>query len=388
MLEHGVPAAALVVALVVYGRGVGTLWRRAGPGRGIGVGRVVAFLAGWTVALVAVAPPIGDLTHELLWIHMIQHVLLVLVAAPLIALGSPAFAAAWTLPARWRRHGIRWGRRLVGAAFLAWAVHAVTLWAWHVPALYEAALASDAVHLLEHATLTATAVLFWAAQVDATRRSRLGVAASYVFATALSSTALGMLLTVAPRPWYAHYAATAEAFGLTALEDQQVAGLVMWIPGGAILALAALALVRAWIGEAGRRVVHTRVERVRHERAAAVALVTAFGLAAALAGCDDVRGVAIRMTGGDPAHGRQALRAYGCWTCHTIPGVPGANGVTGPSLDGLAGRAFVAGQPNSPEHLMRWIRNAPAVRPATPMPNMDVTERDGRDIAAYLYTLR
>ena len=94
------------------------------------------------------------------------------------------------------------------------------------------------------------------------------------------------------------------------------------------------------------------------------------------------------MTGGDVDHGREALRAYGCWTCHTIPGVHGASGVVGPPLTGLARRAFIAGQPNSPDHLITWIRHPHAVRPATPMPELGVTERDGRDIAAYLYTLR
>src|SRR5581483_9043725 len=152
-----------------------------------------------------------------------------------------------------------------------------------------------------------------------------GAAAAYVFATALHCTLLGALLTLAPRVWYAHY---------PRLDDQQLAGLIMWVPAGVLLTAAGLALVAAWLREAERRVGRSRVERLR--RLAMLALVVL-----ALGACDGARATAARMTGGDVAHGREALRAYGCWTCHTIPGVPGANGTIGPPLAGLAGRAFV-----------------------------------------------
>lgn len=95
------------------------------------------------------------------------------------------------------------------------------------------------------------------------------------------------------------------------------------------------------------------------------------------------------MTGGVPRRGKVAIRKYGCHTCHTIPGVEGAGGIVGPPLDRIGSRSYLAGRlPNTPENLLRWIRDPQGIEPGTAMPNMRVTERDGRDIAAYLYTLK
>ena len=98
--------------------------------------------------------------------------------------------------------------------------------------------------------------------------------------------------------------------------------------------------------------------------------------------------VAIRVTQGDPAAGRAVMRAYGCASCHTIPGVPGARATVGPPLTHLARRSVLAGLlANNPHNLERWIENPHAILAATDMPDMGVTPRDARNIAAYLYTL-
>jgi cytochrome c2 len=95
------------------------------------------------------------------------------------------------------------------------------------------------------------------------------------------------------------------------------------------------------------------------------------------------------MTGGTPARGREAIRSYGCQSCHTIPGVTGAKALVGPPLTGIASRSYIAGvMSNTPQHMIEWLRNPPGIDSKTAMPNMNVTERDARDIAAYLYTLR
>lgn len=95
------------------------------------------------------------------------------------------------------------------------------------------------------------------------------------------------------------------------------------------------------------------------------------------------------VTGGSPARGKESIRRYGCGACHSIPGVAKASGQVGPPLDGIGRRAVLAGKlPNTPENLMGWIRNPQGVAPGTAMPELGVTERDARDIAAYLYTLR
>ncbi|HEV8580441.1 MAG TPA: c-type cytochrome [Thermoanaerobaculia bacterium] len=117
------------------------------------------------------------------------------------------------------------------------------------------------------------------------------------------------------------------------------------------------------------------------------------GLAAALAllcGCgEDIERKAAAMTGGNPARGKEIIPRYGCEACHSIPGVAGARGQVGPPLDGIASRTHLAGRlPNTPDNLMRWIRDPQGIQPGTAMPSLGVTERDGRDIAAYLYTLR
>lgn len=106
-------------------------------------------------------------------------------------------------------------------------------------------------------------------------------------------------------------------------------------------------------------------------------------------GCRGVDETARRLTGGEPARGAVAIRKYGCQACHTIPGVSAADGLAGPPLDRIGSRSYLAGRlPNTPENLMRWIRDPQGIAPGTAMPRLGVTEQDGRDIAAYLYTLK
>jgi cytochrome c2 len=116
--------------------------------------------------------------------------------------------------------------------------------------------------------------------------------------------------------------------------------------------------------------------------------LVSFGLL--LCGCHgDIEETAAAMTGGSPARGKEVIRRYGCEACHSIPGVAGARGQVGPPLDGIANRTYLAGQlNNTPENLIRWIRDPQGIQPGTAMPELGVTEQDGKDIAAYLYTLR
>jgi cytochrome c2 len=113
-------------------------------------------------------------------------------------------------------------------------------------------------------------------------------------------------------------------------------------------------------------------------------------LLALLCGCQgDIEETAAAMTGGSPARGKDVIRRYGCEACHSIPGIAGARGQVGPPLDAIGGRAYLAGSlPNTPANLIRWIRDPQGIAPGTAMPEMGVTEQDGKDIAAYLYTLR
>lgn len=109
----------------------------------------------------------------------------------------------------------------------------------------------------------------------------------------------------------------------------------------------------------------------------------------AAGGCSDSAETAAQMTGGDPERGKGKIKKYGCHACHSIPGVPGADALIGPPLDRIASRVYLAGRiENTPENMMKWIRTPQDVQPGTAMPNMGVSEKDARDIAAFLYTLR
>lgn len=250
--------ASLAAAAIFYAVGLWRLWRRAGRGRGISPAQAGRFAAGWAVLALALASPIDALGGALFSAHMAQHELLMVVAAPLLVAARPLEAWAWSLAPRWRRLAGRlfrtspWraGWRAATTPLGAWLIHAVVLWAWHVPALFAAALAHEGLHALQHASFLASALLFWWSVLGQPVRPAAALASA--FTTMLHTGALGALLTFAPAPWYARYADTL-AYGLTPLEDQQLGGLLMWVPGGAAYFAVALAIVARWVVPAAPR---------------------------------------------------------------------------------------------------------------------------------------
>ena len=252
--------AALIAAAVAYTAGVTRVWQRLGFGRGFRVWEAAAFAIGWFSLLAALNRQVHDLAARSFAVHMTQHELLMLVAAPLVILGRPVVAILQLMPAAARpvlrtvRQGpLRavWTRITAPVAVLL--LHGVLIWIWHVPVLFEAALAHEGIHATQHLTFFWTAALFWWALIHG-RYGRLGYGISvlFVFVTAMHTSLLGALLTFAPRVWYAPYAHRATVHG-SALEDQQLAGLLMWIPSGTIFLVCGLALFGAWLGEASRR---------------------------------------------------------------------------------------------------------------------------------------
>jgi cytochrome c oxidase subunit 2 len=234
----------LAPAFLLYAAGVGRAWRVAGIGRGIGVGRAVAGVLGLVALTAALASPLEPLAGILFSAHMAQHLLLVLVAAPLLVVGVPLLALLWLLPpaarramvAAWRRGTARRAWHDISHPVVAWGLFVALLWGWHLPAAYEAAVSNVPLHALEHASLLAGAALFWWSLLQPLGRRRLSrfAAPLSLFAAAAQGGLLGAMITLAPEPWYSHYLRIAETAGFSALADQQLAGLLMWVPPGAL----------------------------------------------------------------------------------------------------------------------------------------------------------
>jgi putative membrane protein len=254
-------ASSLTLLLVVYAVGLTRLWRNAGYGHGIRPLEALAFASGWIVLAVALSPQVDELSDTWLAAHMLQHELLMAVAAPLVAVSAPLIALLWAVPAATRRRALEAVRRqpftLVWVLFTAPAsaffLHAIALWVWHVPVLYDYALEHEAVHILQHVCFFVTAALFWWG-IAYGRYGRRGYGAGvvYVFATTVHAGVLGALLTFSPRVWYAPYL-TNHPSGITPLEDQQLAGLLMWVPASLIFVAGGLVLFAAWLRESDRR---------------------------------------------------------------------------------------------------------------------------------------
>ena len=249
------PVAPLVVlagSSGAYALGVRRVWGRAGKGRVVHAGQVACFAAGQVALAAVLVGPVDHLSASWLSAHMVQHLVIVAVAAPLLVTGAPLPAMLWALPAPVRDAPSAWWRRVnrsqAGPRWWAWTVgavlaHSVALWAWHVPALYDAAAQDEALHALQHASFLATAVVFWWMVAGARRRATYGIGVGAIFVVALEGIALGALMTLSGSPWYETYATSRVGAGVTALEDQQIAGAIMWCPGGFIYVTAAAALL-------------------------------------------------------------------------------------------------------------------------------------------------
>jgi putative membrane protein len=252
--------ACLLLSAAAYGLGLARLWRHAGTGRGVSRGQALAFAGGWLSLVIALVSPLDALGVQLFSAHMLQHELLMVVSAPLLCLSRPLVLWTWALPPAARRGVGRWtgraGWRVFWGALTAplttWSLHAVALWGWHLPLLFEAALHDDGVHTLQHLSFLGTALLFWWSALKPSARAAQGKALLYLFTTMVHTGALGALLTLSSVLWYPSYQASASALGLDPLEDQQLGGLVMWVPAGMAYVAAGLVLAVRWAGLARR----------------------------------------------------------------------------------------------------------------------------------------
>lgn len=243
---------ALVFTGWLYRRGCRHLAAQLSPGRGLRSWEIGAFWTGWWSLAVALVSPLHPWGQVLFAAHMTQHEILMLVAAPLLVLGRPLVAFAFALPRgdvralsrELRAPGIQRCWNYITLPPVAWIAHGAALWMWHVPAFFEATLRNEFVHHLQHASFFGTALLFWWALFHGRGAStNLALGLLYVFTTMMHSGALGALLTLSNHPLYEAYGNSPLSWNLTPMEDQQLGGLIMWIPAGFVYVAAALALV-------------------------------------------------------------------------------------------------------------------------------------------------
>lgn len=253
------PQVTLLLALSggLYLSGTMRLWHRAGIGHGVRVWQAACFAFGWLLLVFALVAPLHWLGERLFFAHMIEHEILMAVAAPLIVVGNPV-TMLWAMSLGLRRSIGGFGQVKAVARSWAWLtnplvatlLHGTAVWLWHAPVFYEAALANPWIHWLQHLSFFITALLFWRALLQGRERS-YGVAVFYLFVTSLHTGFLGILLSLMKHIVYPAQTSRAVEWGFTPLEDQQLAGLFMWIPAGIVYAVAALILAGLWIARSG-----------------------------------------------------------------------------------------------------------------------------------------
>lgn len=254
--------ASLAITAFLFFRGIRQLWRESGTNHGIRCWEVAMFSGGWLALFIALISPLHAWGRVLFAAHMSQHEVLMLIAAPLLVLGRPLIAFMWAIPITWARQlGVMARTSWLAAIWqtvtiplFAWLIHAIALWIWHVPVLFDAVLNNEFVHTLQHISFLFSALLFWWALIHGGRGwMGYGAALLYVFTTSVHSGLLGAFLTFSNTVWYPGYDGLTRSWGLTPLEDQQLGGLIMWIPAGLVYVIAGLALFAGWLRESEKR---------------------------------------------------------------------------------------------------------------------------------------
>ena len=208
------------------------------------------FLGGWAVLTLSLVSPLHQGGERSFTLHMIEHELIMLFATALLAASHAGGVLAWGLPAPLRQAlGGSWKMPLSGAwrsltaPVTATLLQAAAMWAWHAPALFDRTLQSQPWHVAQHLSFVLSSLLFWVAMLDP-RRGGYFLSATCLIVTSLVEGGLGALMALSASPWYASYAAMGmSGIGLDPTTDQQLAGLIMWIPGGLVHGGAALVLL-------------------------------------------------------------------------------------------------------------------------------------------------
>jgi cytochrome c oxidase assembly factor CtaG len=277
--------ATLALTALVYVRGWRSLRHRAAV-RWHG-GQLAAFLGGLAVVFLALASPIEPFARLWLQAHMVQHMLLMMAVPPLVWLGAPLLPMLRGLPAEIRRY---WAGPLLRSGPLREAFRRMThpaaslplfvasTWLWHIPTVYEAALRRTSLHSLQHLCFLVTGLLFWYPVVrpyPGRPRWSLWLLFPYLILADVSNTVLSALLTFSDRVLYPHYEAMPRIAGLSALDDQSAAGVIMWVPGSLVFLVPLFAIgLRLLAGESEKRPTRSRPARVHSKGVASDLLRT------------------------------------------------------------------------------------------------------------------
>lgn len=378
----------ITAALVPYVIGVARMGKQRAPI--LGHWRALSFFAGITGLLLTLVSPLDAMAEDLFSAHMLQHMLLLLAVPPLLVYGRPVIVWLWAFDLDARRALVRGWKRIGLDCVFHWLMRPLCVWlllsaslcVWHLPGPYDAAVRHEWLHDLEHASFLFFSLAFWTIVIEPYgKRRALGYGATIVFvvSSGFAMSLIGAILTFATSPLYVVHLHTVQAWGLSALQDQQLAGIVMWIPSNLVHVAALCAVFFAWF-----RADEHRARTVRQvPRTAAHTLMMVLPLCVlALTGCASREDAAA-------LRGAKLISRYGCGSCHTIPGINGADGLVGPPLDHWSRRSYIAGVlPNDPENLVLWISHPQRVIPGVDMPEMGIRDQQAREIAAYLYTIQ
>ncbi len=270
------PGLSLLLPIIlavsaVYIFGLIRLWRRAGVGHGLPVWQAACFLGGMTILWLSLSGFMDKLANEAFSMHMVQHMLLMKVVAPRLLLGEFSSVFLWATGKNvahqtvgmWTRSVLRSFWKYLTNPWVGWTLFALSLWGWHIPVFYQAALHSEPLHDLEHLTFLGSSLLFWWYLLKAGpgRVVRFGMVILYLFTTLLHESLLGWLLTFSARAWYSFYSAPVP-WGLSPLGDQQLAGMLMWLPGGILFAFLIVLYFGAWLQAIEKRMQGTHSEFV------------------------------------------------------------------------------------------------------------------------------
>lgn len=254
------PLIDLALATTLYARGYWRLRRKAGGRVKPPLWRVGCYAAGIVSLALAFFSPLATYDTRYFFVHMLQHLLIGWVAPPLLWLGSPLVPTLWALPdpAR-RRLGalFRWGQPLwrlgigLTTPYVALPIFLIVVAVWHVPSFYDAAQGDTLTHNLEHLTFFAAGLLYWWPIVQAGRGHRRLAPMSggllYLLASATEGGLIGGIFTFSDRVIYSFYLQSTPSIGLSPLADQHLAGIVMWLIGGLVDALAAFILIGSYL---------------------------------------------------------------------------------------------------------------------------------------------